>query len=224
MAADLQLDIRISNLNEEETHQLLPVSGSKEEGEATQETQGVFTTHREPLTSPPSIVTQEGQSTDLPDKPGIMTTQTTKEEEIIIRAESLHINNLLHQVDERRINPNTGHMELGDAAAINRAVGPNRLNPPLERAFPQHGGGSGGGGGGGGQPVGWGTLPAPPQQADGKLYSLAPDTFTGNCSKVKDFITQWEQYWSLNYNNTLMRVPLHLSYVVPHLYQRGPDD
>ena len=94
-------------------------------------------------------------------------------------------------------------MELGDAAAINRAVGPDRLDPPLECAFPQHGGGSGGGG----QPVGWGALPAPPQQADGKLYSLAPDTFTGNRSKVKDFITQWEQYWSLNYNNALMRVP-----------------
>ena len=40
----------------------------------------------------------------------------------------------------------------------------------------------------------------------------------GDCLKVKDFITQWERYWSLNYNNTLMRVPymramLFLTYI-----------
>ena len=42
---------------------------------------------------------------------------------------------------------------------------------------------------------------------DSKLHRVPPDTFTGSCSKVKDFITQWERYWSLNYNNALMRVP-----------------
>ena len=66
--------------------------------------------------------------------------------------------------------------------------------------------------------MGWGALPAPPQQADSKLYGLHVDTFTGSCSKVKDLIMQWEQYWSLNYNNALMRVPytramLFLTYI-----------
>ena len=66
--------------------------------------------------------------------------------------------------------------------------------------------------------MGWGALPAPPQQADNKLYGMPPETFLGNHSKVKDFITQWEQYWSLNYNNALIRVPytramLFLTYV-----------
>ena len=109
-------------------------------------------------------------------------------------------------------------MEQEDVAAINQAAGPDRPDPPSEQAFPRQGGGGGGGGEGGGQPVGWGALPAPPQQADNKLYGLPPDTFTGSCSKVKDFITQWERYWSLNYNNALMRVPytqamLFLTYI-----------
>ena len=118
-AADLRLDIRINDLNEEESHHLLPISESEEGGEAP-ETQGAFTTHREPLTSPPSIVTQGGQSTDLPDEPEAMATQTLEvEEEIIIRAESLHIHDAPNLVNEERINPNTGHMEAGDEAAIN---------------------------------------------------------------------------------------------------------
>ena len=136
--------------------------------------------------SPPSAVTQEGQNTDLPEEPEEMATQTHEvEEEIFIRAELLHIHN---PPNEERINPNTGHMEPEDAAAINRAARSDRPNPS-ERAFPHQGGG---GGGGGGQPVGWGALPAPPQQADNKLYGLSLDTFTGSRSKVKDFITQWE--------------------------------
>ena len=116
MAKDLRLDIRLSNLNEEENHRLLPISESEGEGEA----QGAFTTHRELLMSPPSVATQGGQSTDLPDEPEVMATQTRKvEEEIIVRAESLHIHDPPNRVDEERINPNTGHMESEDAAAIN---------------------------------------------------------------------------------------------------------
>ena len=66
--------------------------------------------------------------------------------------------------------------------------------------------------------MGWGTLPAPLQPPDSKLYGLPLDTFTGSRSKVKDLITQWERYWSLNYNNALMRVPytramLFLTYI-----------
>ena len=124
-ATDLRLDIRISDLNEEESHCLLPISKS-EGGSEAPETQRAFTTHREPLTSPPSIATQEGQSTELPDEPEAMATQTHEvEEEIIIRAESLHISDQPNRVDEERINPSTGHMEPGDAAAINRAAGPD---------------------------------------------------------------------------------------------------
>ena len=185
----MRLDIWLSDLDEEESHCLLPISESEEGGEVP-ETQGVFTTHREPLTSPPSVTTQGGQSTNRPDEPEVMNTQTREvEEEIIIRTESLHINDQPNRVDEERINPNTGHMEPEDATAINRAAGPDRPDPPSERAFPHHGGG----GGGGGQPVGWGALPpAPPQQADNRLYGVPPDTFLGNRAKVKDFITQWE--------------------------------
>ena len=97
-----------------------------------QETQGAFTTHQEPLTSPPSVATQGGRSTDLPDKPKAMATQTLEvEEEIIIRAELLHIHDPLNWVNEERINPTTGHMGPEDAAAINRAARPDRPDPPL---------------------------------------------------------------------------------------------
>ena len=114
-AADLQLDIRISDLTEEETRQILPISDS--EGEEV--TQSAFTAHREPLTSPPSVVTHEGRSTDLPEEPETMTTQTLGvEEEIIVRAESLHIND---PPDHPRINQDTGHVEPEDVAAINRS-------------------------------------------------------------------------------------------------------
>ena len=66
-----------------------------------------------------------------------MATQTLEvEEEIIIRAESLHIDDPPNRIDEERINPNTGHMEPEDAAAINRAAGPDRPDPPSEQAFP----------------------------------------------------------------------------------------
>ena len=73
-----------------------------------------------------------------------MATQTREvEEEIIIRAESLHIHDPPNRVNDKRINPNTGHMEPEDAAAINWAAGPDRPDPPSERAFPHHGGGRG---------------------------------------------------------------------------------
>ena len=98
-----------------------------------QEIQGAFTTHREPLTSPPSVATQEGPSTDLPEEPEVMATQTRElEEEIIIRAESLHIHDPPNQINEERINPNTGHMEPEEAAAINGAAGSDRPDPPSE--------------------------------------------------------------------------------------------
>ena len=78
----------------------------------------MFSTHREPLTSLPSVTSRD-HLTDPQDKPISMAMRTEEVKEIIVRAESLHINNPPHQADKERINPNTGHMEPGDEAAIN---------------------------------------------------------------------------------------------------------
>ena len=59
-AADLRLNIGLSDLNKEEHNRLLPISDS-EEGEAGQSTRNAFTTHREPSTSPPFVATQGNQ-------------------------------------------------------------------------------------------------------------------------------------------------------------------
>ena len=70
-----------------------------------------------------------------------MATRTLEvEEEIIVRAESLHIHDPPNQNNEERINSDTGHMEPEDAAAINRAAGSDRPDPPSEHAFPHRSG------------------------------------------------------------------------------------
>ena len=147
------------------------------------------------------------------------------------RAESLTINEAsvnatrTQEIPGRTIDPVTGHVpgaDLDDNLAVFRAFGPDRPDPP-----PGNGGGGGGGGGGGeGAPP-----PGPrgaehgaplPPHVDNKLYGQSPDIFTGDKRKAREFITQWDLYWSLNFNAAMMRT-LHPSYVVPHLFQRTPD-
>ena len=42
---------------------------------------------------------------------------------------------------------------------------------------------------------------------DNKLYGQSPDIFTGDKQKAREFITQWDLYWSLNFNAVMMRTP-----------------
>ena len=147
------------------------------------------------------------------------------------RAESLTINEAsinatrTQEIPGQTIDPVTGHVpgaDPDDNLAVFRAFGPDRPDPP-----PGNGGGGGGGGGGGeGAPP-----PGPrgaehgaplPPHVDNKLYGQSPDIFTGDKRKAREFITQWDLYWSLNFNAAMMRT-LHPSYVVPHLFQRTPN-
>ena len=42
---------------------------------------------------------------------------------------------------------------------------------------------------------------------DNKLYGQSPDIFTGDKQKAREFITQWDLYWSLNFNVAMMKTP-----------------
>ena len=46
-----------------------------------------------------------------------------------------------------------------------------------------------------------------PPHVDNKLYGQSPDIFTGDKRKAREFITQWDLYWSLNFNAAMMRTP-----------------
>ena len=97
--------------------------------------------------------------------------------------------------------------------AVFRAFGPDQPDPPPGNG----GGGSGGGGSGGGGDEGGGAPPPEPRGAgheaplpphvDSKLYGQNPDIFTGDKQKAREFITQWDLYWSLNFNVMMMRTP-----------------
>jgi hypothetical protein len=119
------------------------------------------------------------------------------------------------------IDPNTGHVIDHDAAAIHCATGPDQADPPRRRGgggdpFGGHGGGGGGGGGGPFRPGGGGGgggVPLPAgggghaHQGQDKLFGQPPDVFTGDRAKTREFLTQWELYYNLNFINTIMRIP-----------------
>ena len=135
--------------------------------------------------------------------------------------------------------PYYGHVpgaNPADNLAVFRAFGPDQPDPPPGNG----GGGSGGRGGGGGSGGGGGGgsgAPSPgpggvgqgaplPPHVDNKLYGQRPDIFTGDKQKAREFITQWDLYWSLNFNAAMMRTPYTRatgSYVVPHILQRTPN-
>ena len=142
------------------------------------------------------------------------------------RAESLTIHKAsinatrTQEIPGCTIDPITGHVPEANPAdnlAVFRAFGPDQPDP-----LPGNGGGGGGGGGGGsgggGGGEGGGGAPPPgprgaghgaslPPHVDNKLYSQSPDIFTGDKQKAREFITQWDLYWSLNFNAAMMRTP-----------------
>jgi hypothetical protein len=131
------------------------------------------------------------------------------------------------------IDPNTGHVIDPDEAAAHRAAGPDRADPPEGDGggaggggHPFGPGGGGGGGGGGGRGGGGGGGGGPPGAGGGhhgqdKLFGQHPDTFTGDRSKTREFLTQWELYYNLNYANAIMGVPYSRSMLfLTHL--KGP--
>ena len=78
--------------------------------------------------------------------------------------------------------------------------------------FPRGGGGYPGGGGGplGAAPPGggWGPPPTPlPQGNNDKLVGETPTVFDGDQKQTQMFINQWELYWGVNNNNTIMMNP-----------------
>ena len=130
------------------------------------------------------------------------------------------------------INPATGHHFTDDEAAIHRAIAPDIGDPPSaerpmrnlcrndddddnfggRRGGPPGGGGGppqgppqGGGRGGGGPPQGNSGLPQQVHPLTEKFVGNAPIIFTGDRGKTEQFLTQWELYWGVNNNNSLMR-------------------
>ena len=121
------------------------------------------------------------------------------------------------------INPATGHRFTDDEVAIHRAITPNIRDPPLgERPMCSlcrgnndndnddlggRGGGLPGPGRGGGGPLlpGGGRLQQQAHPLSKKFVGNTPIIFTGDRSKTEQFLTQWELYWGVNNNNSLMR-------------------
>ncbi|KAH9029731.1 hypothetical protein EDB84DRAFT_1603646 [Lactarius hengduanensis] len=118
----------------------------------------------------------------------------------------------------RPIHPSTGHRMTADDAAIYRAVGPDRPDPPggdeppQPPGFPGDGGGGGGfpgggfpgggfPGGGGGPPAGppaGGPIPAGAPRGSDRLSGEPPTVFDGDRAKYETFLTQWHIYWGTN--------------------------
>ena len=134
------------------------------------------------------------------------------------RAESLTINKAsikatrTQEIPGQTIDPVTGHVSEADSAdnlAIFRAFGPDQPDPPQGNGG---GGGEEGGGEGGREapppgPGGAGHEAPLPPHVDSKLYSQSPDIFTGDKQKARESITQWDLYWSLNFNMMMRRTP-----------------
>ena len=98
-------------------------------------------------------------------------------------------------------------------STIQRAAGEN---PPSGSGGGGGGGGGGGEGSGGGGSRGGGNPPAtggpPPGPGGGtggdhRLFGQPPDVFSGDRSKMKEFLTQWELYYNLNHLTSVMGVP-----------------
>ncbi len=81
---------------------------------------------------------------------------------------------------------------------------------PRGGGFPSGGGYPGGGGvlPGGLPGGGWGPPPLPMLQAhQGKLVGEPPTIYDGDRKKMTLFINEWELYWAVNNDNTLMINP-----------------
>ena len=225
-ADDLQLSIPLSTLTEEELQNILRTPEGEESSEGLEESgeseqpPNLFRDTRP--STPPSSPPQRAIST-MNDTPERITIYHGEKVGLLAqRAESLTINEAsinatcTQEIPGRTIDPVTGHVPGADPAdnlAVFRAFGPDQPDPP-----PGNGGGGRGGGGGGGGGEGGGGAPPPrprgagheaplPPHVDNKLYSQSPDIFTGDKRKAREFITQWNLYWSLNFNVAMMRTP-----------------
>ena len=99
-----------------------------------------------------------------------------------------------------------------DDAALHRAIGPDRRDPPPNReGNPGEGppfGGNPGGGGGGGGPLHRHPLPGGGQAlqaSNGKLIGNPPAVFSGERDKAEHFLTQWRLFAGINLNNEAIR-------------------
>ena len=105
-----------------------------------------------------------------------------------------------------------------DDAAIHRAIGPDRGDPPPNRGDPPFGGAPGGGGPPfGGNPGGGGGRGGPPHghplpgegqappASNGKLIGNPPAVFSGERDKAEHFLTQWRLFAGINLNNEAIR-------------------
>ena len=212
-ADDLQLSIPLSTLTEEELQNILRTPEGEESSEGLEESERPPDLFRDTRPStPPSSPSQRAIST-MNDTPERITIYHDKEVGLLAqKAQSLTINEAsinatrTQEIPGCTIDPVTGHVPGADPAdnlAIFRAFGLDQPDPPL-------GNGGGGGGGRGAPPprprgVGHG-VPLPPH-VDNKLYGQSPDIFTGDKRKAREFITQWDLYWSLNFNVVMMRTP-----------------
>ena len=128
------------------------------------------------------------------------------------------------------INPAIRHRFTDDEVAIHQAITPDIGDPPSAerpvhnlrrnnnnnnnnfrggrgRPLGRGGGPPQGPGGGGGLPQGpgGGGIPQLVHPLTEKFVGNAPIIFTGDRSKTEQFLTQWELYWGVNNNNSLMR-------------------
>ena len=142
-------------------------------------------------------------------------------------------------IREGAINPLTGHMYTNDDVAAFRALQPNHPDPPTQsftgQGFPVQsartpgggnpgipggvppGGGRGGGGGGGGFPPVIPVAQAVPNPGD-KRIGNPPFIFTGDCTKLEAFMSDWKKYRHANKDTARMQEPyaratLFLTYI-----------
>src|SRR6202453_5030941 len=166
-------------------------------------------------------------------------------QELIRLAEILHIDNapmsqtITAQTQVGTIDPITGHMITEDDVAVNRAIGPDRADPPSRGSRRPFGGGlpsggppgggygppggpPGGGGGGGSPRVNLAPLPGigAPRGSD-KLIGNPPTIFNGDKNKSEEFSTQWQLYEGVNMTNNQMRVPFQRAMLFL-TYLQGP--
>ena len=147
----------------------------------------------------PNVLTDEDQ--------GRMVDHFTDPEEAQVRATQTETTTTIRLQPDLWATPQT--------STIQCAAGEN---PPRDGGGGGSGEGSGRGGGGGGGGGGRNPPPAaggPPPGAghvgggggENRLFRQPPDVFTGDRSKTKEFLMQWELYYNLNHLSNVMGVP-----------------
>ncbi|KAH9033276.1 hypothetical protein EDB85DRAFT_1890337 [Lactarius pseudohatsudake] len=113
------------------------------------------------------------------------------------------------------LNPYTGERYTEEDLVLHRAMGPDQDDPPSggrrRGGWPPDDGLPGGGGGPPRGPGGGGFGSSGPPGGFGgrnsKFVGQPPEVFTGDRTKTEEFLTQWELYWGVNNNSTVMSNP-----------------